>query len=245
MDAVVVSHESAEDLEGLLDCDPLMSAFRRIVVADNASSDDSVRIAERAGVNVVRHDRNAGFGAAANSGIKHTDSPIVALLNPDIRAYDDSLGLRLQERFVSPRIGLVAPTLILPDGSKQDSAREVPTPLDITFRRYSNPQRGAVWAVKPTAVPWVVGACMAIRRRAFEEVGGFDERFFMYFEDVDLCVRLKGAGWDVMLDSETSVEHHHAASSRRSLTGWSTRQHIRSAMRFYRKHPRHLLHRTV
>jgi len=74
-------------------------------------------------------------------------------------------------------------------------------------------------------------------------VRGFDEGFRLYFEDVDLCVRLQRRGWRIMFDPDVRVSHHHRASSRQSLTGWSTRQHVRSAMRFYRRYPRHVVSR--
>jgi N-acetylglucosaminyl-diphospho-decaprenol L-rhamnosyltransferase len=244
MDAVVVSHNSAADLEGLLECQPLRRAFSRLILVDNASTDGSPEMAERAGVEVLRRSWNSGFAAAVNDGVARTDDSLVAVLNPDIRFETDDIATRLAEHFDKPRAGLLAPALVLPDGTLQDSAREVPMPIDLVLRRWGRRDRGSVSPVTATAVPWVVGACIVIRRSAFEDVGGFDERFLLYFEDVDLCVRLRHRGWDVLVDPTVLVSHYHQAASRRSLFGWSTRQHIRSAVRFYRAHPQYLVSRA-
>lgn len=210
-------------------------------MVDNASTDDSPDMAERCGVEVIRRPSNDGFGAAANAGIRSTDSSLVALLNPDIRFCRDDVAARLAQPFVDSRVGLVGPSLLLPDGLTQDSARVVPTPLDLLLRRRGERFRGAIRPQGLTYVPWVVGACIVLRRSAFDDIGGFDERYLVYFEDVDLCMRLKNRGWKILLDPDVVVLHHHRAASRRSLFGWSTRQHIRSAIRFYRTYPRHLL----
>jgi succinoglycan biosynthesis protein ExoM len=82
---------------------------------------------------------------------------------------------------------------------------------------------------------------MILRRSAFDSVGGFDERFLLYFEDMDLCVRLRHQNWTVLLDPDVVVSHRHRAASRKSLFGWSARQHMRSALLFYREHPSSLL----
>jgi N-acetylglucosaminyl-diphospho-decaprenol L-rhamnosyltransferase len=239
VEAVVVSYNSAGDLEGLLDCAPLRNSFSRVVVVDNASTDGSPEMAERAGVDVVRRSYNDGFGAAANAGIRLTSGSLVALLNPDIRFDRDDVPSRLAQHFINSSMGLAAPGLLLPDGLIQDSARVVPSPVDLVLRRRDR-FRGAIRPAEATAVPWVVGAFMMFRRSAFESIGGFDERFLLYFEDMDLCVRLRSRGWKVLLDPNVVVAHRHRAASRKSLLGWSTRQHIRSAVRFYRNHPRHL-----
>jgi N-acetylglucosaminyl-diphospho-decaprenol L-rhamnosyltransferase len=240
MDAVVVSYNSAHDLGGLLACAPLRASFRSLTVVDSASTDGSAEMAERAGVEVIRRSSNDGFGAAANTGIRSTSSSLVALLNPDIRFSHDDVPARLAHRFADPRVGLAAPKLLLPGGMAQDSARAVPTPLDLILRRRLQRVRGAIRPAQVATVPWVVGACVVLRRCAFDDVGGFDERFFLYFEDVDLCVRLSHAGWKVLMDPEVSVLHHHRAASRKSIFGRSTRQHVRSAIRFYRTHPYHI-----
>lgn len=244
MEAVVVSHNSAADLEGLLECESLRRAFSRVILVDNASTDGSPEMAERAGVEVLRRSGNSGFAAAVNEGVSRTTGSLVAVLNPDIRFETDDVTARLAEHFAKPRVGLVAPALVLPDGTLQDSAREVPMPVDLLLRRWRRKDHGSVSPAIASDVPWVVGACIILRRSAFEDIGGFDRRFLLYFEDVDLCVRLRDRKWSVLVDPAVTVSHYHRAASRRSLLGWSTRQHIRSALRFYRAHPQYLLSRS-
>lgn len=241
MDAVVVSHNSSPDLQGMLACAALRRAFTRLILVDNASTDDSAEMAERAGLEVVRRLTNDGFGAAANAGIRLTDSSLVALLNPDILLDHDDVSSRLAQHFIDPRVGLAAPALLLPGGITQDSARVVPSPFDLVLRRRGERFRGAIRPKEATAVPWVVGACIVLRRSAFDSVDGFDEKYLLYFEDVDLCIRLRNKGCKILFDPHVVVSHHHRAASRKSILGWSTRQHIRSAVRFYRAHPRYVL----
>jgi GT2 family glycosyltransferase len=241
IEAVVVTHNSMDDLPGLLDCAPLRRAFARMTIVDNASTDGSAELASAAsGVRAIACSENAGFGAAVNVGVRGTTSPFVCVLNPDIRLSDERALAQLAEHFADPAVAIVAPALILPDGSHQDSARAIPVPLDLVRRRVLHRDFGAVRLTQATSVAWVVGAFMLIRRDAFDRVGGFDERFRLYFEDVDLCVRLGRHGLRVLYDPTVSVSHEHKAASRQSLAAWSTRVHLRSALRFYAHHPRHI-----
>lgn len=238
MDAVVVSYNSEVDLRRQLDWAPLRAAFERMVVVDNASADSSVAVAQRAGVEVIQTGRNAGFGAAANRGVRATDSEHVAILNPDVLVDDPAQTSRLAARFAADaRLGLIAPALVLPDGRVQDSARSIPAPVELVRRRLTGAELGAVRPEGLQAVPWVVAAFVVVRRAAFEEVGGFDEAYRLYFEDVDLCVRLWSGGWRVVLDATERARHEHAASSRKSLVGWAMRRHTASAGRFFATHP--------
>jgi N-acetylglucosaminyl-diphospho-decaprenol L-rhamnosyltransferase len=133
--------------------------------------------------------------------------------------------------------------LLLPDGRIQDSARQIPTPLDLLLRRRFDRERGAVR--ESGDVPWVVGACFLVRREAWEAVGGFDERYFLYFDDVDLCWRLWLAGYKTRLDAGVQAHHRLGQASRTTLLGWSARRHIASATRFYRANPRFLFTRRM
>jgi N-acetylglucosaminyl-diphospho-decaprenol L-rhamnosyltransferase len=150
---------------------------------------------------------------------------------------------RLERHLADPTVGAVAPALVLPSGDLQDSARWVPTPADLLLRRFTGRQPDMVRSAEPVDVEWVVAACLVIRRSAFEEIGGFNERFFLYFEDVDLSVRLRATGYRVRYDPTVKASHEHRAASRSSLASPATRQHFRSACRFYFGHPRYLVPR--
>lgn len=245
MDCVVVTYNSARDLEGFVDCESILDSFDRIVVVDNASTDNSVAIARAAGFEVIERSSNDGYAAAANAGIRASEGEIVALLNADIRASACCDFLSLTTNFLDPNVGVAAPTLILPSGEIQDSAREVPRPHELVVRRWLDRKRGQMRPTDASAVPWVVGACMLIRREAFDAVGGFDERYPLYFEDVDFCVRLAESGWQTVYDPTVRMDHFHQGESRKSLLGASTRRHVRSAARFYAQHPGYALGRVA
>lgn len=245
MDCVVVTYNSAPDLKGFIACDSIRQWFDRIIVVDNASSDDSVELAREAGFDVIELGANLGYAAASNAGIRASDSEIVTLMNADIRA--DACGdfLSLIANFLDPEVAVAAPTLILPSGEIQDSARQVPRPHELVVRRWLDRKRGQVRPTDASEVPWVVGACMLIRKEAFDAVGGFDERYPLYFEDVDFCVRLTEAGWKTLYDPTVRMDHFHRGDSRKSLLGASTRRHVRSAARFYAQHPSYALGRAA
>lgn len=239
VDAVVVTCNSADDLARLTACELLTGDLRRLVVVDNASTDRSREVAAEAGATVVARQTTRSYGAAANAGVTHCEGPVFALLNPDIRFIETATVARLLRAFADPRVAVVAPGLQLPDRSLQDSARMVPTPMELVLRRLVHRSRGAVRG--SGEVPWVTGAFVLIRRTAFDELSGFDERFPLYFEDVDLCVRMWRAGWKVVYLPEILAHHGHRADSRRSLLATATRRHLVAAARFYAKHPRHLV----
>jgi GT2 family glycosyltransferase len=244
MDAVVITHNSAADLEGLLGCEPARRAFDRIIVVDNDSTDGTVDLARgEDDVETLERGSNDGFAAAANAGAELTRGPDFCVLNPDIHLRAERDVDLLRANLGAPQVGLVAPALELPDGTIQDSARRVPTPFELVWRRVANTDRGAIRTESPANVPWVVGAFMLIRRSAFDAIGGFDTGYHLYFEDVDFCVRMRSAGWAVRLEPRIVADHRHRAASRRSYTGWANRQHVRSAARFFARHPHHLLRR--
>jgi GT2 family glycosyltransferase len=173
--------------------------------------------------------------------VRCSRGPVVAVLNPDILVGHDDVVTRLLRHFADESVGVVAPRLVLPNGHPQDSARQVPNPAQLLRRRLTGRESGGVNATRPVDVDWVVAAFTLIRREAFDDVGGFDPRYRLYFEDVDLCVRMWSAGWRVRYDPTVSVRHEHRAASKKSLIGWPMRQHARSAALFYRRHPDLLL----
>ena len=238
---MTVTADSGSDLQELLACGPLMSSFDRLIVVDNASADGSGDLAREAGAVVLSRRERVGYGECINQGAAETRGPLFAVLNPDITWDQDDVVERLTAHFDREQVGIVAPALRLPSGELQDSAREIPRPWDLFLRRRSESQskRGAIW--ESGEVPWVVGACFVVRRSAWEGVGGFDPGYFLYFEDVDLCWRLRRAGWSTYLDSSVVVEHHFQGASRGPLLSRRTRLHIASAARFYVRNPRFIV----
>lgn len=238
MDGVTVNTDQQELIAGLLGNAPLMSAIDRLIVVDNDSTDDSVRVAEAAGATVIKKQRH-GYGQGVNLGARQTRGDFFAIINPDIRFFEADSIERLMRHFDDPRVALVAPALQLLDGSLQDSARITPSPWNLIRRRRMSPRAGEIREAGD--VDWIVGAFYVVRRSAWEEVGGFDESYFLYFDDVDLCERLHRRGWKLHFDPDVVIQHAHQGASRKTLAGFAMRHHIRSASLFFLRNPRYVV----
>jgi len=197
------------------------------VVADNGSTDGSIELvrAKFAEMRLIVDERNRGYGAAANLAIASCAAPAILLLNSDTEIEPGAvpaLGRYLAEH---PAAAIVGPRIVNPDGSLQPSTLANPsaadmlmgdTGLHLLVRRLPAVRERFLrtWAHdRARAVPWVTGAALAIRRDAFEAVGGFDERYFMYYEEADLCRRLAHAGYETHFAPVTTVVHARSAST--------------------------------
>jgi GT2 family glycosyltransferase len=210
-----------------------------IVVLDNASEDDSAAaVRERfPDVRVIAQAERAGFGANHNTVIRATTGRYVYVLNEDTTAGDWGFETLTSYLDAHARVAALGPRLVYPDGRLQDSAWRFPTPLVSTL---SLPTLGRLGVTQsrgdaPRPVDWVMGAAVLLRREALEEVGLFDEDFFLYSEEVDLQARLHRAGWEVHYFPAVTVVHHESQFSaeipeRRINEMW------RSRHRYWRKH---------
>lgn len=245
---VIVTHNSAEFIEKCLE--PLRA--EDVIIVDNASSDGTLGklCSGPSTPEVIRLPVNVGFARAANIGFKRAGRRDVVLLNPDARITTEALDA-LASTARTLRAGIVAPRLLHEDGRVQDSARTFPTVWSLVARRtpFARTRAGAAiqgahtrpsYGDGPGNADWVIGACMYIPRRALDRVGGFDERFFLYGEDVDLCARMWAAGLPVVLDRDVVAEHVYARSSKRTfdLRQAPTRHHWASMARLGRRYPR-------
>jgi N-acetylglucosaminyl-diphospho-decaprenol L-rhamnosyltransferase len=220
---IVVAYRSAAEIPGYLesiradagpDCE--------IVVVDNASPDESQTIAAAhpSKPTVVVSEVNRGFGAGCNLGARNIDpdTEAVFMLNPDARLHPGTTARLIAALAANRRLGLVAPRVLDPSGeSRATSAGAEPT-LRSSIGHFLALGRipGVRWLFRPvylvdgsapTQPGWVSGAAMLIRKSAFDEVGGFDERYFMYMEDVDLCRRLREQGWLIDYRPDAIVDH--------------------------------------
>ena len=175
-----------------------------------------------------------GFGANHNAAFRHCDSRFFCVANPDVRLMADPFP-ELIACMDDPRVGVVAPRVLDPAGNPEDSARCFPTPVSLAAKLlHLTEGRFPVAGASPIAVDWVAGMFMFFRAEAFRDVGGFDDRFFLYYEDVDICARLWKAGWRVMLHPGVSVIHAAQRASRRNprYLAW----HLSSLARYFAKH---------
>ncbi len=181
-------------------------------------------------ISVIQNEHPKGFGENHNSAFNTTECDFFVIVNPDIRLKDFN-SRALLTSFHDPAIGAVAPLVLSPAGHTEDSARRFPS-LTRLIKRTVFGQRGAdyTWSDKPIDVDWVAGMFVVYRSAAFEGIGGFDSRYFMYMEDADICLRLKKAGWRTVLQPAYSVVHDARRASRRSFR--HLRWHLASAFRF-------------
>jgi hypothetical protein len=216
------------------------------IVVDNASRDGSLEgIAEGDGVRVIRNPINLGFASACNIGARAARGQWLLFLNPDTRLLPGNLQRMWQYLEERPEVGIAGAKVLDEDGSFQAPCRRrFPTP-GAAFRRLFLPRRG--WQRsseyelstsdidREVSVDAVSGSYLWIRRSLFEQVGGFDEEFFLYGEDLDLCWRVREAGYDVRY-APVATAIHARGQSRAHLLKRSIIEGHRSMAIFYRKH---------
>ena len=194
--------------------------IEEFVVVDNGSTDNSLHglAAENPGVTVLHTGRNLGFGGGVNYGAQRVVGELLLVCNPDLVLQPGALDAMVGRLAQDSSLGLVGPALVDPTGDLQPSGRAFPTirrssvqaVLGALFPKsgYSRSYREANRARARTGVvDWVTGACFLVRRGAFDAVGGFDGRYFMYVEEVDLCWRLAKAGWRTGYEASAHVVH--------------------------------------
>lgn len=251
---IIVTYNSAEDIIPCLFSIEERSGGvdKEVIVVDNASSDGTALLVEERfpHVTVVRNDFNKGFAAAINQGAGAAGGRYLFLINPDSILKDDGLSRALTFLDGNGRVGAAGCRIINPDGTIQLSCRSFPSYGTIFFSRYSimsrlfpnnrfsrrfllsNRDHGA-----PMAVDWVSGAAMLLRKTALDDAGGFDEAYFLFIEDIDLCWRLRRKGWQVCYIPYPTVLHHIGKSSEK-IRLKSIYYHHRSIYLFYSKHYR-------
>jgi N-acetylglucosaminyl-diphospho-decaprenol L-rhamnosyltransferase len=218
-----------------------------LVVVDNGSSDGSVEALQSAvpSARVITAPGNVGYARAANLGIAATRAPIIAVFNPDLTMEPGTAKVMLARFDEEPGLGACGPRIRSVDGSDYPSARRSPSvPLAVAHGLLglwwpTNPFTARYRELdadpsQPRSVDWVSGAAVWLRRGALDAVGGWDERYFMYVEDLDLCWRLRRSGFDVGYEPAGVVTHVQGASTSRSPYRMLL-QHHRSAWRFARR----------
>ena len=240
---VIVNHNTREDLLACLDSLAGSGAAQTVVV-DSGSTDGSLDAVARRFPDVTRIGlANVGFGSAANAGVAATAVPTVVIANADTRFPAGAVATLGQAMLQRPRAGAIGPLIRFPDGRLQLSARAFPSigqaighaalGLWRPHNRWTRAYRLTDWDhASERDVDWVSGGCLAVRRAAFDEVGGFDPAYFMFVEDVDLCARLAAAGWKVVFAPVAEVTHAvGGAVSRRRFR--MVLEHARSLDRFF------------
>jgi N-acetylglucosaminyl-diphospho-decaprenol L-rhamnosyltransferase len=229
LSVVVVTFQSRDVIAGCLE-----SLQEPVVVVDNASEDGTAAFVREQfpSVRVLELERNVGFGAAANAGVDAVDSEYVLVLNPDARPLDDGLASLQACAAAHPNAAIAVPALVDASGQPQPSRIGYPTwrwtgsPAVTSFpgRRLASGDQG-----------FAVGAALLVRREAFRSVGGFDPDYFLFYEEVDLCLRLEQAGWGIVSCASATFRHAGGASTRRDWAE-SYRRQLAGHLLFIRKH---------
>jgi len=268
--AIVVNFNAGDDLR-----EALASIARELAgrawdgfVVDNASQDGSAAIAQEfaPAVTLVSNTANIGFGRAVNQALAQARAPFVLIMNPDCRLEPGAMAALEGEMSRQPQCAIAGPRILDPDGSVQGSARGDPDMFTGFFGRSTALRRLLPWlpaarrnvldvtvpAGAPSlAVDWVSGACVLARREALLAEHGFDERYFLYWEDADLCRRLRTRGYEVRYVPGATAVHRVGLSSRTARAP-SVRAFHDSAYLYYATHvapgalnPKRLLARAL
>lgn len=255
LSAVLVNYNAGEELRRALQsvADEMQGQAWEAVVVDNASIDGSPCIvAEFAPLAaIIRNPDNVGFARAVNQGIAATSAPRVLVMNPDCRLVAGAIAALGAELDGHEGCALVGPRILNPDGSLQGSARGDPDMFTGLFGRTALLGRLVPWSglsrrnvvsdaairsgESSVVVDWLSGACLLARRDALAAVDGFDERYFLYWEDADLCRRLRHAGYHVRyVPGATAI--HRVGQSSRTARAASIRAFHASAYLYYTTH---------
>lgn len=210
-----------------------------LIVVDNSSTDDSCELAVAIGAIVLNLDRNMGFSYANNRGLEIARGDFILFVNPDVDVNFSEIQILTEA--ASSREAIVAPQLLNPDGSLQPNGRGKPSLVNKVLSRlgdkksiekyYRFVERG-----NATRVDWAIGAAIMISMKNAKALSGWDQKFFLYYEDSDLCLRARALGIETHIIGDVAWEHAWGRATSNFGRAWV--HEIRSMFRFYLKHPK-------
>jgi len=244
---VVVSFGSGDVLGSFLESLSTSDLLpRAVVIVENGPDKPKISSSPKLSVTVLHQPDNPGYGTAVNLGIAALPEDIswALISNPDVTLAPDTISLLLSEKDASPRVGSLGPALLNLDGTVYPSARAIPSIrmgighalLGALWKTnpWTTKYRGDYGSEEPRQAGWLSGACLMLNRLAFDQIGGFDTRYFMFVEDVDLGMRLGESGWSNIYVPGAKATHilGHATKGARSAMAQA---HHQSAKRFINK----------
>jgi GT2 family glycosyltransferase len=229
--AVIVNYNSGENL---LRCvNGIYGNVFEIIIVDNASSDGSTEkvLSSYPDVKIIKNPVNEGFSKGANTGIRNSRCDYVLIMNPDVFIEKEGIDLLLKCLEEEPSLGVLAPKLVSPEGKTELSYGSDPSILNEFIQKFKS--KIGIGRNRNGNVHWVSGACFMARKRALMEIGLFDENFFLYFEDADLCKRMRENGWNIKYLPSACAVHVRGGSrdSERVLLEYRKSQFL-----YYKKH---------
>jgi N-acetylglucosaminyl-diphospho-decaprenol L-rhamnosyltransferase len=255
LSTVIVHYRS---LDALLSCLATLPdsgpglASETLVVDNDPVTGANAKLAQQwfPATRIIENAENVGYARAVNQGIAATSGAFVLIMNPDCELRAGAVRRLVDYLRAHPKAALAAPRILNPDGSIEYSVRSYPDQLTFLFNRYSLLTRlfpGNPWTrryllsdwdhASVRDVDWASGACLLARREAIEKVGGMDEAFFMFNEDVDWCRRMTLAGWHVAYVPDAVCVHHIGASRRRTASRVILERHRGMIHYFHKHHP--------
>lgn len=224
-----------------------------VIVADNASLTgdvDSLMVGFPQ-IKIIRLPKNLGMGAGNNRAAKEANGDYLLILNPDTELHTNAIATMLEYLTSNAEAGIIGPKLIYPDGERQISCYRFPNLFMPLFRRtflgkllpkyLDNYLMTNASLDEIQNVDWLMGSCLMLSMKLFRELKGFDERFFMYFEDTDLCKRISRLKLNVVYLPTATVIHHHGRASAKNHWLWSilsnrmARIHLMSYLKYFQK----------
>lgn len=248
--AIIVNYNAGEYLRRCVDSLLSCELNVEIVIVDNASKDSSLASLDGLrGIQLIRNSTNLGFAAACNQGYKKSTAPILLFLNPDCTVKLGALSNLMDIMHSDPRNGMVGGLLLNSDGTEQPGGRRaVPTPWRSFVRAFGLVRFAHRWPKlfydfhlhkqplpeRPVEVEAISGACMMVRRDVIQDVGVWDEGYFLHCEDLDWCMRFRKKGWKILFAPHAKITHALGACSKDKKLFVEWHKH-KGMIRFYRK----------
>ncbi len=252
--AIVINYNAGDLLRKSIDALLACPIIAEVFVVDNASTDDSLATIENLPtVKLIQNAKNLGFAVACNMGLKTVSSEYVLFLNPDCTFTTGMIQLMLDTLSADDLAGMAGGFLINPDGTEQAGGRRMmPTPWRSFVRAFGLYKLAARWPKlffdfylhnqplpdHPVEVEAISGACMLVKREAIEDVGLWDEGYFLHCEDLDWCMRFRQKGWKILFVPNAKIVHEQGACGRSKPVFVEWHKH-KGMLRFYRKFFRH------
>jgi hypothetical protein len=246
---IIVTYNSAEHIENCIHS--IMKNIDignyEIIIVDNCSTDETVKIVKKyTDVHLIINSQNYGFATANNKGFKIAKGEYIIVLNPDVNFTRDTNVTKMIEYYKETNAGIMAPKLYYRNGDVQENARSFPNilvliirglKLESRFSRYKfyNNKVGNIDSEIVKSVDWVIGAFFLIQRKLLVELNYFDTKYFMYYEDADLCLRAAKKGYKVIYYPFISAIHDYKRESSKKYFSKLKFIHIHSVIRFYTK----------
>jgi len=252
--AIVINYNAGDLLSKSIDALLACPIVAEIVVVDNASSDGSLAAIENLPtVTIIQNAKNLGFATACNVGLKQVSSDYVLFLNPDCTFAPGMIQLIMNTLKADVSVGMAGGLLVNPDGTEQAGGRRMmPTPWRSFVRAFGLYKLADRWPKlffdfylhnqplpdHPVEVEAISGACMLVKRKAIEDVGLWDEDYFLHCEDLDWCMRFRQKGWKILFVPGAKIMHEQGACGKSKPIFVEWHKH-KGMLRFYRKFFRH------